>query len=108
MNLFEVAEGDLAAALEHVPERDASGRRPVYGGSSEVPGRPALARPDPLLRILPRRHREPASGPATRPAGRASSRAFMDTFGRVTAEDALETPKGKLEARVVRQQVGGE
>ncbi len=33
---------------------------------------------------------------------------LLDTFGRVTAADALETPKGKLEARVVRQQVGGE
>jgi hypothetical protein len=31
-----------------------------------------------------------------------------EPFGRVIAEDALETPKAKLEARVVRQQVGGE
>ena len=34
-----------------------TGRRPVYGGTREVPGRPALARPHPVLRVLPRRQR---------------------------------------------------
>ncbi len=33
---------------------------------------------------------------------------LLDLFGRVTAADALETPKERLEARVVLQLVGGE
>ena len=33
---------------------------------------------------------------------------LLDLFGRVTAKDALETPKERLDARLVRQQVGGE
>jgi hypothetical protein len=32
----------------------------------------------------------------------------MDLFGRMTGQDMLETPREKLEARVVRQQVGGD
>ena len=49
-------EGDLPAPLEHLParrERPPAGLRRL----GEVPGRPALARPHPLLRVLPRRHR---------------------------------------------------
>ena len=37
--------------------RDEQGARPVHGGAGQVPVRPALARPDPLLRVLPRRQR---------------------------------------------------
>jgi hypothetical protein len=33
---------------------------------------------------------------------------LLDLFGRVTAQDALETPKERLETRLVRQQVGGD
>ena len=56
MTLFEVAQGDLPAPLEHLPARR---ERPPAGlrRHGEVPGRPALARPDPLLRVLPRRQR---------------------------------------------------
>ena len=56
MTLFEVAQ-DLAGRLAATFLRDANRRRPVYGGTPEVPGRSALARPDPLLRILSRRQR---------------------------------------------------
>ena len=38
-----------------------------------VPARPGLARPDPVPRVLPRRHRRRASARRTRPAGRGSS-----------------------------------
>ena len=49
-------EGDLPAPLEHLPARR---ERPPAGlrRRGEVPGRPALARPHPLLRVLPRRQR---------------------------------------------------
>src|SRR6266480_2134317 len=41
---------------------------------AEVPGRSALAGPHPLLRVLSRRQTVPASAPAIRPDGPASSR----------------------------------
>ena len=34
--------------------------------------------------------------------------AILNKPGRLTAEDVLETPKAKLEARVVREQVDGD
>jgi hypothetical protein len=33
---------------------------------------------------------------------------LLDLFGRMKAEDALETSREKLDARLVREQVGGE
>ncbi len=48
MTLFEVAQ-ELTRRLAGTFLRDASGRRPVYGGTAQVPGRSALARSDPLL-----------------------------------------------------------
>ncbi len=56
MNLLEVAK-ELARRLVGIFLRDADGRRPVYGGSTAVPGGPALAGPHPVLRVLPRRQR---------------------------------------------------
>ena len=53
--------------------RDADGRRPVYGGAREVPGRPALARPASCSTSTSTATTAPASAPATRPAGPASS-----------------------------------
>ena len=53
--------GDLPAAGGHVParrQRTAAGLR----RDDEVPGGSALARPDPLLRVLPRRQRRGARG----------------------------------------------
>ena len=82
MNLFEVAK-EIADRLARIFLRDEDGRRPVYGGTREVPDRSALARSHPLLRILPRRQRRRAGrqppdrmdrargqdDPALRPAG---------------------------------------
>ena len=56
MTLFEVAK-EISRRLSSIFLRDASGRRPVLRRRVEVPGRPALARPHPLLRVLPRRQR---------------------------------------------------
>ena len=99
-------EGDRPAAREHVParrERTASGVR----RNREVPERPALARPDPVLRVLPRRQRrrarrEPSDGMdrAHRPAAR-SLRARR-------GETVLELEAERLRARMVAEQVGGE
>ena len=59
MNLYQVAE-ELGRRLGAIFLRDAEGRRPVYGGDTQVPGRSALARPAAVLRVLPRRQRRRA------------------------------------------------
>ena len=55
-NLYEVAH-ELSDRLVSTFTRGPDGRRPVYGEHREVPVRPALARRDPVLRVLPRRQR---------------------------------------------------
>ena len=59
MNLFEVSK-EIADRLAGTFTRDEQGRRPVYGGTREVPDRSPLARLHPLLRVLPRRQRRRA------------------------------------------------
>jgi len=85
MNLFEVARGNFQSPCSYLlagRERPATGLR----RHGEVPERSSLARPHPLLRILPRRQRrrtrrqpsdrlDRARGqdhPAVRPAGRGT------------------------------------
>ena len=55
LTLGEVA-AELSRRLTRIFLRDRPGRRPVHGERAEVPGRPPLAGPRPLLRVLPRRH----------------------------------------------------
>ena len=57
LNLWEVA-AELSRRLTRLFLRGRDGRRPVYGGYRALPARPALARPHPLLRVLPRRRGE--------------------------------------------------
>ncbi len=64
--LWKVA-GDLSRRLSGLFLRDASGRRPTFGGQRAVPGKRALARPRPLLRVLQRRRRR---GPGREPPDR--------------------------------------
>ena len=61
MTLFEVAKEISRRLAAHVPARR---QRPAAGlrRHGEVPGRSALARPDPLLRVLPRRQRRRTRG----------------------------------------------
>ena len=56
LTLDEIAT-DLARRLASIFLRDEHGRRPVFGEQRAVPARPALARPHPVPRVLPRRHR---------------------------------------------------
>ena len=62
-----------ARLIAHVPPRRATGAGRCFGGYELLQRDPALARPDPVPRVLPRRHRRRASAPRTRPAGPASS-----------------------------------
>ncbi len=66
LNLYQVAE-EIGRRLVNIFVKDDKGRRPVYGGRGQVPGRPALARPRAVLRILPRRQR---GGPGGQPPDR--------------------------------------
>ena len=56
MNLYQVAE-EITRRLASMFLLDKDGRRPVNGGARKYPGRSALARLHPVLRILPRRQR---------------------------------------------------
>ena len=56
MTLFEVAQ-ELSRRLAATFLRDDEGRRPGLRRDQAVPGGPALARPHPLPRVLPRRQR---------------------------------------------------
>ena len=56
LSLGEVAD-ELAGRLIGIFRRREDGSRPVFGDYRAVPGRPGLARPDPVPRVLPRRHR---------------------------------------------------
>jgi hypothetical protein len=86
--------------------KDASGGRPVYGGTAKF-------RDDPhwrdLILFYEYFHGDNGAGlGASHQTGWTGVIArLLDVFGRVQAADALATPKQKLEARLVREQVHG-
>ena len=73
MTLWEVA-AEISRRLTRIFLKGPDGRAPVHGAQSSLSGRPALAGPGALLRVLPRRYTARVWAPATRPAGPASSR----------------------------------
>ncbi len=73
--------------------RDANGRRPVYGGTAQVPERSALARPRPVLRVLPRRQRRGHRREPPDRLDRASWRGRMHLFATTTPAQVLELGK---------------
>jgi hypothetical protein len=106
MTLFEIAK-EISRRLSSIFLRDASGRRPVYGGQAKFQDDPHWRD---LVLFYEYFHGDNGAGiGASHQTGWTGLVArLLDLFGRVTAENALETPKSKLEARVVREQVGGE
>ena len=106
MTLFEVAK-EITQRLSNVFLRDASGRRPVHGGASKFQDDPHWRD---LVLFYEYFHGDNGAGiGASHQTGWTGSIArLLDFFGRVSAADALETPRAVLEARVVRQQVGGD
>jgi hypothetical protein len=106
MTLFEIA-GEISRRLSNIFLRDGSGRRPVYGGASKFQEDPHWRD---LILFYEYFHGDSGAGiGASHQTGWTGLVArLLDIFGRVTAQDALETPKEKLDARLVRQQVGGE
>jgi hypothetical protein len=106
MTLFEVAR-ELSRRLSAIFLRDASGRRPVYGGIARFQDDPHWRD---LILFHEYFHGDDGAGlGASHQTGWTGLVArLLDLFGRVTPEDVLETPRERLDARLVREQVGGE
>jgi hypothetical protein len=105
MTLFEVAQ-EISRRLAGIFLRDESGRRPVYGGATKFQQDPHWRD---LVLFYEYFHGDNGAGlGASHQTGWTAVIArIMDLFARLTASDALETPKERLEARLVREQVGG-
>ncbi len=106
MTLFEVSK-EIARRLSSIFLRDASGKRPVYGGSTKF-------QDDPHWRdyILFHEYFHGDNG-----AGLGASHQTgwtgiiarsLDLFARVSQEDALNIPKAELSSKMTRDQVAGE
>jgi hypothetical protein len=105
MTLFEVAK-EISGRLAGMFLRDANGRRPVYGGSAKFQDDPHWR--DYIL-FYEYFHGDNGAGlGASHQTGWTGVVArLMDLFARVDAADALQSPKERIEARLVREQVGG-
>jgi hypothetical protein len=105
MNLFEVAK-EITGRLAATFTRD-DGRRPVYGGSSKFQDDPHWRD---LVLFYEYFHGDNGAGlGASHQTGWTGLVAtLMDFFGRVDAKAVLESERMILQARVVREQVGGE
>ena len=105
MTLFEVAK-DIARRLSSIFLRDASGKRPVYGGSKKF-------QEDPHWRdyILFHEYFHGDNGAglgASHQTGWTGTIArTLDLFARVTARDLLHVSKDEVAARMTREQVQG-
>jgi hypothetical protein len=106
MTLFEVAK-EISRRLASIFLRDASGHRPVHGGSAKFQSDPHWRD---LILFYEYFHGDIGAGVgANHQTGWTGLIAvLLDLFGRTTAKDALVTPKERLQARLVREQVGGE
>jgi Glycosyl hydrolase family 63 C-terminal domain len=106
MTLFEVAR-EISRRLSRIFLRDAGGRRPVHGGSAKFQNDPHWRD---LILFYEYFHGDNGAGVgASHQTGWTGLIALLlDVFGRLNAEAALETPRHKLEARLVREQVAGE
>jgi hypothetical protein len=106
MTLFEVAQ-EIQRRLTGTFLRDAGGRRPVYGGAAKFQDDPHWRD---LVLFYEYFHGDNGAGlGASHQTGWTGLVApLMDMFGRISAKDALESEKGTIMGRVVREQVGGE
>jgi len=105
MNLFEVAK-EISRRLSAIFLRDGTGRRPVHGGSSKFQDDPHWRD---LIFFYEYFHGDNGAGlGASHQTGWTGLIApLLDIFGRLDADDALETPKETLGQRLVSEQVTG-
>jgi hypothetical protein len=105
MTLFEVAK-EISRRLASTFLRDAKGQRPVYGGTAKFQTDPHWRD---LILFYEYFHGDNGAGlGASHQTGWTGSIAvLLDLFGRIDPKD-LELELGRIAARTVRQQVGGE
>jgi hypothetical protein len=105
MNLFEVAR-EISRRLSAIFLRDESGRRPVHGGARKFQEDPHWRD---LIFFYEFFHGDNGAGlGASHQTGWTGLVApLLDLFGRLTPEDALESPREAVEQRLVREQVLG-
>jgi hypothetical protein len=106
LTLFEVAQ-ELVRRLTGTFVRDANGQRPVYGGTAKFQDDSHWRD---LILFYEYFHGDNGAGlGASHQTGwTALVASLLDIFGRVDAKTLLETERGRVFARVVREQVGGE
>jgi hypothetical protein len=105
MTLYEVAR-EIKRRLASIFLRDEHGHRPVYGENPKFQDDPHWRD---LILFYEYFHGDNGAGiGASHQTGWTGTIArLLDLFGRVQAADALMTPKERLEARLVQEQVGG-
>jgi hypothetical protein len=105
MNLFQVA-AEITQRLAGTFRRE-DGHRPVYGGSQKFQDDPHWRD---LILFYEYFHGDNGAGlGASHQTGWAGLVAtLVDLFGRIDAKSVLESERALLQARVVREQVGGE
>jgi hypothetical protein len=106
MTLFDVAQ-EISRRLTSTFLRDADGKRPVYGGTARFQRDPHWRD---LLLFYEYFHGDNGAGlGASHQTGWTGLVApILDIFGRLDAKSLLETERGTLVTRIVREQVGGE
>jgi hypothetical protein len=106
MTLFQVAK-EIERRLAGTFLRDATGRRPVYGGTSKFQEDPHWRD---LILFYEYFHGDNGAGlGASHQTGWTGLIAFlMDIFGRIDEKWVLDTDQERRHARLVREQVGGE
>jgi hypothetical protein len=106
LTLFEVAQ-EISRRLAGTFLRDASGRRPVYGGMAKFQEDPHWRD---LILFHEYFHGDNGAGlGASHQTGWTGLIApLLDIFGRLDAKTLLETEITRVAARLVREQVGGQ
>ena len=106
MTLFEVAQ-DIGRRLTGTFLRDADGKRPVYGGTAKFQSDPHWRD---LILFYEYFHGDNGAGlGASHQTGWTGLVApLLDIFGRLGAKAVLETERGRLSDRLMREQVAGE
>jgi len=106
MTLFEIAQ-EIVRRLTGTFLRDANGQRPVYGGSRKFQDDPHWRD---MILFYEYFHGDNGAGlGASHQTGWTGLVApLLDLFERVDAKTLLENERGKVMARVVREQVGGQ